>query len=104
MLALAIQEGILAHGQDEAIQKHLLTFVPQAYKPEPPSASSATPTAAASSGDTMDVDSTEPKAEADKDVKSAAAPAAVSKPAHRQPEAQPELVAYLRLLTLVHLA
>ncbi|SPO26441.1 probable 26S proteasome non-ATPase regulatory subunit p58 [Ustilago trichophora] len=107
VLALAVQEGILANGQDEAIQKHLLTFLPQAYTPEPPAAKDASSTAAAASSDAMDVDSAEPKAEADKDTKAApAAPAAAAssvKPAQRQPEAQPELVAYLRLLTLVHL-
>lgn len=102
VLALAVQEGILANGQDEAIQKHLLTFLPQAYTPEPPAAKDASSTAAAASSDAMDVDSAEPKAEADKDAKAAAA-AAPAKPAQRQPEAQPELVAYLRLLTLVHL-
>lgn len=108
VLALAVQEGILANGQDEATQKHLLTFLPQPYKPEPPTANNASTAAANASSDAMDVDSAEPKAEAEKDAKPAAAPAAAaaaptSKPAQRQPEAQPELVAYLRLLTLVHL-
>ncbi|KAJ1037327.1 hypothetical protein NDA11_006202 [Ustilago hordei] len=107
VLALAVQEGILANGQDEATQKHLLTLLPQPYKPEPSSAKNASTTAAASS-DAMDEDSAEPKAEGEKDSKTAAAttPAAAaptSKLAQRQPEAQPELVAYLRLLTLVHL-
>ncbi|SAM82700.1 probable 26S proteasome non-ATPase regulatory subunit p58 [Ustilago bromivora] len=107
VLALAVQEGILANGQDGATQKYLLTFLPQPYKPEPSPANNASTTAAASS-DAMDEDSAEPKAEGEKDSKTAAAttPAAAaptSKPAQRQPEAQPELVAYLRLLTLVHL-
>ncbi|SPO26723.1 probable 26S proteasome non-ATPase regulatory subunit p58 [Ustilago trichophora] len=105
VLALAVQEGILANGQDEAIQKHLLTFLPQAYTPEPPAVKDASSAAAAATSDAMDVDSAEPKAEADKDAKAAPATAAAApaKPAQRQPEAQPELVAYLRLLTLVHL-
>ncbi|KIS68680.1 putative 26S proteasome non-ATPase regulatory subunit p58 [Mycosarcoma maydis] len=102
VLALAVQEGILANGQDDSsIQKHLLSFLPAPYKPEPPSASNAGSTTTAAS-DAMDIDSAEPKAEADKDAKTTSAAAAqASKPAQRQPEAQPELVAYLRLLTLV---
>ncbi|SJX63490.1 probable 26S proteasome non-ATPase regulatory subunit p58 [Sporisorium reilianum f. sp. reilianum] len=103
VLALAVHEGILAGAQDNAsIQKHLLTFLPHPYKPEPPSAST---NAAAASSDAMDVDSAEPKAsaEATKDAKPTSTAASPAKPAQRQPEAQPELVAYLRLLTLVHL-
>lgn len=107
VLALAVQEGILAHGQDKATQKHLLTFLPPAYKPELPSAAKDASSTGAAAADAMDVDAAEPKTEADKDGKAAptaaAAAAASSKPAQRQPEAQPELVAYLRLLTLVHL-
>ncbi len=105
VLALAVQEGILARSQDDAsIQKHLLTFLPQPYKPELPS-SSSTGSTAAPAGDGMDIDSTEPTAEADKETKPAAAPSPAhsSKPAQRLPEAQPELIAYLRLLALVHL-
>lgn len=106
VLALAVQEGILADGQHEEVRKHLLTLLPQPYKPEPPAAadSNAKSTAAATS-DAMDVDSTETKPEAEDKTKAAApaAPAFTSKPSQRQPEAQPELVAYLRLLTLVHL-
>ncbi|GAC99106.1 hypothetical protein PHSY_006704 [Pseudozyma hubeiensis SY62] len=108
VLALAVQEGILANGKDESSnQKHLLSLLPAPYKPEPPSAPAVSANSAAAS-DAMDVDSAEPKAEAEKDSKdaktSAAATAAqLSKPAQRQAEAQPELVAYLRLLALVHL-
>lgn len=101
VLALAVQEGILANGHDEVIQKHLLSFLPQPYKPEPPSAAGSKD--ATASSDAMDVDVAEPKSEADKDTKAAPTAATPSKPAQRQPEAQPELVAYLRLLTLVHL-
>ncbi|SNX84985.1 probable 26S proteasome non-ATPase regulatory subunit p58 [Melanopsichium pennsylvanicum] len=100
VLALAIQEGILANNENEAAQKHLLSFLPQAYKPEPPTAPKET-----TASDAMDVDSTEPKVETktdEKDTKAATTPAS-SKPAQRQPEAQPELLAYLRLLVLVHL-
>ncbi|TKY84829.1 hypothetical protein EX895_005909 [Sporisorium graminicola] len=104
VLALAVQEGILANAQDNAsIQKHLLTFLPQPYKPEAPSASSNAAASAAVRSEAMDVDSAEPKAEAAKDAKPISTAAASAKPAQRQPEAQPELVAYLRLLTLVHL-
>ncbi|EST05007.1 Proteasome component (PCI) domain protein [Kalmanozyma brasiliensis GHG001] len=108
VLALAVQEGILARNQDDAsIQKHLLTFLPQPYKPEPPAANGASSTTAASApaGDGMDIDTAEPKAEAEKDAKAAPAVASTQslKPAQRLPEAQPELVAYLRLLALVHL-
>ena len=105
VLALAVQEGILATGPDNAsIQKHLLTFLPLPYKPEPPSASNASSTAVGS--DAMDIDSSEPKVEADKDVKASTGATTAthsSKSIQRQPEAQPELIAYLRLLTLVHL-
>ncbi|KAJ9479725.1 26S proteasome regulatory subunit RPN3 [Pseudozyma hubeiensis] len=108
VLALAVQEGTLANGKDESsIQKHLLSLLPAPYKPEAPSAPATSSNTAAAS-DAMDVDSAEPKVEAEKDSKDAKASAAVaaaqlSKPAQRQAEAQPELVAYLRLLTLVHL-
>lgn len=108
VLALAVQEGILADGQHESIRSHLLTFLPQPYKPETPSAAKDAGSATAAS-DAMDIDTAdakaETKAEAGNDAKdaSAAAPAPYSKPSQRQPEAQPELVAYLRLLTLVHL-
>ncbi|CDR88468.1 probable 26S proteasome non-ATPase regulatory subunit p58 [Sporisorium scitamineum] len=104
VLALAVQEGILASGQDNvSIQKHLLSFLPQPYKPEAPSASPNAAATAAAGSDAMDVDSAEPKAEATKDTKTTSTAAPLSKPVQRQPEAQPELVAYLRLLTLVHL-
>lgn len=103
VLAFAVNEGILPHS-DDAVQKHLLTFLPQPYKPETPAAASAP-----AASDAMDVDTPNTKAEDKaenkdaKDAKSASAPVALSKPTPRQPEAQPELVAYLRLLTLVHL-
>ncbi|PWZ00259.1 hypothetical protein BCV70DRAFT_200415 [Testicularia cyperi] len=96
VLALVVKEDILANNpQDAAIQQQLAAYLPAPYKPETPSANGATTGTSAS--DSMEVD-TEPKAAAaSKDAKNPVAPV------QRQGEAQPEVVAYLRLLTLVHL-
>ncbi|KAN0065184.1 26S proteasome non-ATPase regulatory subunit [Thecaphora frezii] len=87
VLALVVSEAILP--QDAALQSHLLGYLPQPYSPS---------SAAKPSADSMDVDA-EPKDAADAD-KAAKPPT----PVQRQVEAQPEVQAYLRLLTLVHLA
>lgn len=87
VLAAVVRDDIIS---DATTQKQILSFLPQPYKPEPPT------TKAADAAEAMDVDS---------ESKPDQAKAAFTQPpvAPRQPEAQPEVVAYLRLLLLVHL-
>ena len=87
VLSFVVQEAILA--QDSAVKAHLATYLPAPYSP--------TSSASNSAPDSMDVD-TEP-ATKDKDEKDTSK----ATPTQRLPEAQPEVQAYLRLLSVVHL-